>query len=297
MISPVEFVEKALKHERVERLPRGELFISQAFMDRYCPGQTGDPAGQLEMISRSLGLDVVGADLNGPEALPLLSEGGYRRLANSFSVACMNGPFSRLVARLGFQKALIGLMKERSIFEDAALSMTAEAEKMMPLIRDNGFSAVALTDDISGSNGLLFSPGIFDGLFLPSCRPLLELVRSYGLYAFFHSDGDTKSIIASLARAGFDCIHPVDAQAGMDLDELREKWGRAVCLMGHVDIMAWPPEKIRKEVTRAEKGCHDGGLILGSSCGISYESAGEGLAALYPGWLSRLSALSLEGMG
>ena len=84
--------------------------------------------------------------------------------------------------------------------------------------------------------------------------------------------------------AGFDCFHCVDAQAGMDLNKMRETCGENIAFMGHVDILAWNENKICLEIEQAEKKFCGGGLILGSSCGISKEVPINKLSALYPKW-------------
>jgi uroporphyrinogen-III decarboxylase len=90
-------------------------------------------------------------------------------------------------------------------------------------------------------------------------------------------------VIELLIKAGYDCIHPVDAQAGLNVHDLSKEFGPRVCLMGHIDIMAWREEKIRAEIDYAEERFRGGGLVLGSSCGISMVTVGGQLGALYPG--------------
>jgi len=279
-----EPVEKTLAHEPVDRLPRGELFIDRGFLDTYVPHFTGDRIRQLERAALSFGLDLVGADVEGPDKTPLLTRQAYKRLGQFFSVACVNGPVSHLIASLGFLEAMSSLKKDVTGCERLFSSKVAQFRDMVPLIRNNGFKAVAITDDIAGNQGLLFSPQVFNDLIRPYYEQLVELTESSGLWSFFHSDGDTSAILKSVADMGFNCLHPVDSQAGMDPYVIRDTVGRAICLMGSIDIIGWSPDRIRQEVEKFEQTCHDGGFIVGSSCGISLEGAGGGLSALYPGW-------------
>jgi hypothetical protein len=46
--------------------------------------------------------------------------------------------------------------------------------------------------------------------------------------------------------------------------------------------MGWEEDRIRAEIDCAEEAFRGGGLILGSSCGISMATAGGRIAALYP---------------
>ena len=105
------------------------------------------------------------------------------------------------------------------------------------------------------------------------------MARQMGLRTFFHSDGDTRKVIDLLIKAGYDCIHPVDAAAGLNVFDLAKEFGRRVCLMGHIDIMGWTEEKIHAEIGAAEEAFRKGGLILGASCGISATTAAGRLDA------------------
>ncbi len=145
-------------------------------------------------------------------------------------------------------------------------------------------SAIALTDDIAGNKGLLLSPGDFTDIVLPCYRQVTEIIKSNDLYAFFHSDGDTRTLIEPLIGAGYDCIHPVDAQAGLDLYELKKTFGNRVSFMGHIDIINRDKEQIAQEVKHTEDVFKEGGLILGSTCGLSMETISDRLHALYPQW-------------
>jgi len=128
----------------------------------------------------------------------------------------------------------------------------------------------------------LFSHADFVDIALPLYRQIAQAVKSAGLLLFFHSDGNIRGIIRFLIEAGYDCIHPVDAQAGMYLYEMKQNFGKEVSFMGHIDIAAWNPKRISAEIARAEGEFRDGGLILGSSCGIASDVSDEAVAILYP---------------
>ncbi len=278
-----DLVQKVLRHDRAERLPRGELFVDAAFTARYAGAAGDDEATRLAEAARLLGLDLVGVDLNRGGAREALAEGALRRLASEFfSVACINGPFTRLVARLGFREAMLVLKTHPDLLAQAASALAREMDDLLPDLARNGFRGIAVTDDIAGAQGPFFSPRSFGELLGPSYAALCGRLHREKISAFYHSDGQMRSIVPYLLDAGFDCLHPVEAQAGMDLYRLRDDFGGRICFMGHVEIMSRSPEQIRREIDRAEEVFRCGGLIIGSATGISLESAGPGLAALYP---------------
>jgi hypothetical protein len=265
-------------------LPKGELFISKAFLNHFWQEWQNDYVIQLEHASRALGLDVVGIDLSNPAASSGLLERARDRLADLFTVCCFNGPAGRLIQRHGFYQAMLLLKRDKQPFSGVGMTLIAELKKVCPALHKSTFNAVAIADDIAGSRGLLFSHECFERAALPWYRECADVIHSHGLYAFFHSDGDTRMIARPLAEAGFDCLHIFDVQAGMDLYEEREQLAMMTCFMGHIDVMAWDSRRVEQEVRAAAAEFTDGGLILGSSCGISMEAVNGSLSALYPEW-------------
>jgi uroporphyrinogen decarboxylase len=243
--------------------------------------------GQVAFAAHLLGLSVVGVDLNEEWSRRLLKEGDYGRLSDYFTVGHINGPVLRAIAQLGFRQAMVCIKKDQQAFLDVASSLLKDVEEKCRLARENDLSVILLADDIAGNNGLLFSPGDFTEIILPYYMQIAEIIKANALYAFFHSDGDTRIIIESLIGAGYDCIHPVEAQAGSNIYELQKDYGGRVSFMGHIDIITWNDERIAQEVNNAEKMFKEGGLILGSTCGLSMKTVSNKLSALYPQWQTR----------
>ena len=275
-----ESVVGALSRRGSGPLPRGELFLARDFLDNGFPGLRGDYMGQLDQAVRVLGLSAVGIDLSEEQPNP---RGNHAQLDACFTIGCINGPMSRLVAQRGFLNAMMLLGRNRESLPDFFHETEEDVTGKSEYARENGMSAIALADDIAGNRGLLFSHDIFARMFLPCYERVAEIIKARGLYAFFHADGDIRKVINPLVRAGYDCIHPVDGQAGMDLYELRRDFGERISFMGHMDTMAWDGARVRAELERAEAGFKGGGLILGSSGGISWTTITPAMVALYPG--------------
>jgi len=282
-----ENVVAALRHQSLSRLPRGELFFSRKFLDVFFPEFQGDYVGQVASATQLLGLSVVGVDLNEEWSRSLLREGHYGRLREFFTVGYINGPVLRAISQLGFRQAMVCIKRDQQILLDVASSLLKDVEEKCRLARENDLSAVLLADDIAGNRGLLFSCNDFATAILPLYRQIASTIRSNGLHAFFHSDGATKAIIEPLIEAGYDCIHPIDNQAGLNLDELKNTFENKVSFMGHIDIITWNDERIAQEVNSAETMFKEGGLILGSTCGLSMKTVSNKLSALYPQWQTR----------
>jgi hypothetical protein len=282
VLPPIEIVTQALNHRPVPFVPRGELFFNKNFLDHFFSRHQGHYLKQLKEAAERLRLSVVGVELDGENARSLLKEGGCRDLEPFFTVGCLNGPMSGLIASRGFIKAMAATVKNPETLSEISRGLLSELKKMARSARINGFQAMAITDDIAGNKGLYFSPDYFRDTLWPVYKTMAEIIKGQGMFVFFHSDGDIRKIIDLLIQAGVDCIHPVDTQAGLDLYRLKEEFGRRVCFMGHMDPITWSGERVRREIGLAEREFKNGGLIMGSTCGLSMETYNEKFEILYP---------------
>jgi len=284
VVNQKENAAAALKHSSPPRLPRGELFLAGKFLDVYFPDPRGDFIEQAASAASLLGLSVIGVDLNEERSRSLLREGRCDRMREYFTVGYINGPVMQAIQQHGFRQAMACFKKDRQALNSIISGVLKDFRETCRLAGKNELSAIALTDDIAGNKGLLLSPGDFTDIVLPCYRQVAEVIKSNDLYAFFHSDGDIRAIIEPLIGAGYDCIHPVDAQAGLDLYNLKKAFGNKVSFMGHIDIINWDEGQIAQEARHAEDMFKEGGLILGSTCGLSMETISDRLCALYPQW-------------
>jgi hypothetical protein len=283
----VEAVINVLSHRHVDFLPRGELFIGSDFLDYYFPGNERKSIEQLRQVAQSLGLSLVGVELNSEKSRFLLSDQAYKELQEYFVAGYINGPVSRLIEKYGFKKAMLSTRNDPALFADIAKDLTIEIAEKTALACTNGFKAIVLADDIAGTNGLLFSVPYFIDVVLPVYGRIASIIKSAGLCTFIHSDGDMRKVIDLLIEAGYDCLHPVDAQAGVSLSELQNGFGEKISFMGHIDMLGWSEKHINDEISFAEEKFKDGGLILGSAGGISMDIPEDKLCLLYPSWKQR----------
>ncbi len=283
----IETVVNALNRNPLGFLPRGELFISRNFLDRYFCEDEGKYTRQLERAAQCLDLSLIGVWLDTEWSDPLLSEMRYKDLQQYFTVGCISGPISRLIEKHGFFDAMLSIRNDASLFSNIATNLVRDIENRAELAHTNGFSAIAITDDIAGNKGLLFSYDYFWNTVCPVYKEISTIVKGNDLFAFFHSDGDTRKIVDPLIEAGYDCLHPVDTLAGLNLYELKKEFAERVSFMGHIDTITWRKEHISEEISRAETEFREGGLILGSTCGLSLETINDKLGALYPQWERR----------
>ena len=136
------------------------------------------------------------------------------------------------------------------------------------------FADCAYKDNLMFSRNFLITHGFFRRL-----AEIMGVMHDFGLKNIFHSDGDISSIIPELISAGADALAPIDTGAGLNLADLKGKYGDQVSFVGGIDIgliNSATPDEIRNATLQALKiAAPGGGFILGSSSEELYESLPE----------------------
>jgi uroporphyrinogen decarboxylase len=124
---------------------------------------------------------------------------------------------------------------------------------------------VSLSEDMAFKNGPFLSPAMFERFFVPCYRRLAERFERAGVGIFVvDSDGRPEVLIPGLLDAGVRGIHPCEVAAGMDVRELRSKYGRDLRLWCGIDkrVLTAEGSEIDRELeTRLTGLLDEGGYI------------------------------------
>ena len=133
-----------------------------------------------------------------------------------------------------------------------------------------GADAVVLADDWAFNTGPFMSPAHFREFVLPYFERSVQNCKDAGAYVIKHSDGNLWPILDMTVEAGIDAINPIEPVAGMDIGEVKRRYGDRVCIAGNVDcghtLSEAPVEQVVREVKEAiRKAGLGGGYIMMSS--------------------------------
>jgi uroporphyrinogen decarboxylase len=136
-----------------------------------------------------------------------------------------------------------------------------------------GADVLAITGDYAMTKEPMVSPRHTARFLTPSLKKQVELGHKLGVPVFKHTDGNLWKIMDLLLDTGIDGLHPIDPMAGMDLGEVKKKYGNRLCLMGNINCgptLSWKSEEeVQKEVKEAiKKAGSGGGYICMSSNSI-----------------------------
>ena len=127
---------------------------------------------------------------------------------------------------------------------------------------------VLLWEDMAYKTAPLISPSLFRRFMLPYYQDLIGHIRGKGIdLVFVDTDGQFDVLIPLFVEAGVDGFFPFEVAAGMDVVEVRRKYGKRFAMFGGLDkrAVALGPEAIDAELEakRVRALLEDGGFFPG----------------------------------
>ena len=132
-----------------------------------------------------------------------------------------------------------------------------------------GIDVALLCSDYCYNSGPFLSPAMFDEYITPFLTMICKAGREDGMYMIKHTDGNIMPIIDSLVAAGPHALHSLDPMAGVDIREVKRRYGDRVALCGNVHCAALQTGTDEEVIASAEYcltyGKEGGGYIFSTS--------------------------------
>ena len=291
-----ERVFLAIRREKADRIPRGEIVIEDVVIQSFlcCPRVAFEERWE---FVRSLGLDIVcqrpffppqQADMALPKSVHASwgDLGDWTERTDRFVFIVLDGAFGWGIRLWGFQRFVVALFRGSSDLTAFINGVEALNLELARRARDLGAMAVLLSDDLAYQRGLMASPKLLRMYLLPSLARQVEALTNLGLPVFFHSDGNLNEILADLAGMNLAGWQGLEASAGMDLALIKQRYGANLCLWGNLDpsylILPCHLEEIAEHIDSIVKAAgQSGGLIFGTSSGLFTGVRPENLRSVY----------------
>jgi len=185
----------------------------------------------------------------------------------------LNDVFSIPRYLAGFEGLLMALIETPDMVRGLVdLSVEINLEMAKEVARC-GADFVFTGDDYASAERPFMSPASFREFFYPGLKKVIGGFKQLGLPVIKHTDGKIVPLIDMILDSGIDCLDPIDPIAGMDIGEMKQKYGDRVALKGNVDCaktLTFGAEQEVVEETKSviRKAAAGGGLILSSSNSI-----------------------------
>ena len=129
-----------------------------------------------------------------------------------------------------------------------------------------------LIEDLGGTHTTLISERMYVDLVMPYHKAIADFCHENGIKLFMHSCGFIESFIPYFIDAGLDVLQAIQANTGMNVVSLKEKYGHSLAFFGNIGVTKLSGtkkdiyEEVESKIPYAKKG---GGYIYHSDHSIS----------------------------
>ena len=156
---------------------------------------------------------------------------------DKFRMLELEDPFQDLSNCIGLENVLMKIKEDNDFILQELLDRTMKMlAKAKVVIESEKVDGIWLWGDIAYNGGTFFSDAFYLENLYPMHKKICSFFDAYNLPVVLHSDGNIKGILPYLVDAGFNGIHPLESSAGMDLEELQEKYGRHLVFFGNLNV-------------------------------------------------------------
>ncbi len=163
----------------------------------------------------------------------------------------MPGGFDEPRQLMGEEGLCVAFYDEPEMIEDMLSTMADTAVKVLERVGDVvPIDGLCVHEDMAGKSGPLMGPKLVREFIKPYYSRVWECAKSYGASIFSQdSDGNMNAVLEAFMECGVNCSYPCEPAAGMDIVEMKKKYGKKLHYKGGIDKHAL--RKGKKEI-RAE---------------------------------------------
>ena len=166
--------------------------------------------------------------------------------------AWIPGGFDEPRQLMGEEELCIACYEQPELIEDILQTITKTCLEVFERALDVvTIDMLEVHDDMAGKSGPLFGPAQVEQFMKPYYRTVWDYLSGNGCSIFAQdSDGNMNPIIDNLLQCGINMMYPCEPGSGMDIVEIRRKYGERVCLLGGIDKYALlgSKEDIKREL-------------------------------------------------
>jgi uroporphyrinogen decarboxylase len=162
------------------------------------------------------------------------------REAGRYVVATIHDPMEASWSKLGPTYLMEAMLTDPDLVSDVFKTITEMNLAALEDLLGQGYEIDGgwIWGDIAYSRGTFFSPTLYRELLQPCHKRLVGFFSQRGLPVVYHSDGDLRRVMDLIIETGIRCLQPLEAKAGMDIFDMKRKYGGRLVFMGNIDFDA-----------------------------------------------------------
>ena len=142
---------------------------------------------------------------------------------------------------MGTENVLVAMIEEPEFIEDIFDTYLNHTIALYDRLWDAGyhFDEMFWYDDMGYKGTTFFSPNMYRELLQPYHTRAVKWAHDHGVYAQLHSCGDIMTLLPDIVATGVDALNPLEVKAGMDVFEIKRKYGDRLMLHGGINAVKW----------------------------------------------------------
>jgi hypothetical protein len=197
------------------------------------------------------------------------------------------GLFAKCTEIMTFERFSYYIMKKPEFVEKILDKLLECKINVIDQYSKNNISLVGVADDVALKNSTFISPKLYEKYFVPRLKILTDHIHSKKMFTFLHSDGDISPFIPLIINAGFDGVECLEVAAGVDIFNIKKKYGSKITLIGNLDashlLTTGSVDEVKSQTKKLVSELKTGGRYIFAPCAdIFKEVKIENLQAILP---------------
>jgi len=221
----------------------------------------------------------------GPDRVKVYSKASKTCGDRVYPIAFVVGIFELTWQSMGFTEFARHLKTNPDFIRRVYGEHARFAEELAKLFIDAGAEVIGIGDDVAYKNNLMVSPKMWAEFVQPLVSRIVNTIHKRGALVFMHSDGYITPLIDLIVKTGYDGLQSLEPLAGVNLGEVKEKYGDKLGLIGGIDTSQLLPYGTEKDVENAVKQAikaagKRGGYAIGPCTEIHWKCKPENVLAM-----------------
>lgn len=147
--------------------------------------------------------------------------------------------FEETRSLMGDEITLMAMVEDPEWIRDVSRTFTDQTLRNFDAAMATGIlpDGLWIYGDMAYNHATMCSPQMYKDLIWPDHKRLAEWAHAHNMKFIYHTDGDINGVLDLYVQAGFDCLQPLEAKAGVDIRRLCPKYGRQLAFFGNIDVM------------------------------------------------------------
>ncbi len=143
---------------------------------------------------------------------------------------------------------------------------------------DGLIDGMVVWGDVAYRKDVFFSPRYWRRYFKPVVTEITRVCHDAGIPVIYHGCGNVNRIFEDYIETGIDAYNPLEAKAGLDVVDLRRRFGHRIGFCGNLDVLTWANgtlDELKAMVLTKLNAAKGGGYIVQSDHSVPSNVSGE----------------------